>query len=232
MATILSALGMRVTIEAREESPMVHAVPNMPSPVPQTGLSFANAKQAPRYPGWPVVGPLFEMRKDYITFLRRPAATGDIVKADVGPHRAYLLNHPDAVSHVLVEHFRDDEKQTRGYTALRMVVGHGLVTSEGPFWQRQRRIANPLLKKHKINDFGPDMVAAAQRMVQPWQPAIASGQPVDIAHDTMRATLDVVCKTLLSADVNDHASEIGAALPELLAKTMGRITKIIDLPLN
>ncbi|MSQ84640.1 MAG: cytochrome P450 [Myxococcales bacterium] len=199
--------------------------------LPLTPLTPA-PKDAPRYPGLPIVGPLFEMRKDYISFLRRAAAMGDVVKADVGPHRAYLLNHPDAVGHVLVEHFRDYEKQTRGYTALRMVVGNGLVTSEGPFWQRQRRIANPAFKKHKINDFGPDMVGAAQRMVAKWQPAIAAGQPIDIANDMMRVTLDIVCRTLLSADVNDHASEIGKALHELLTQTMGRITKVVDLPLH
>ena len=211
---------------------MLQLAPSAVTEVSGTNPLFANAKEAPSYPGLPVLGPLLEMRKDYITFLRRAAATGDVIKANVGPHRAYMLNHPDAVSHVLVEHFRDYEKQTRGYTALRQVVGNGLVTSEGPFWQRQRRIANPAFKKHKVNDFGPDMVAAAQRMVAQWQPMIAAGEPIDIAHDMMRVTLDIVCRTLLSADVNDHASEIGLALHELLAQTMGRITKIIDPPLH
>lgn len=145
-------------------------------------------RTAPVVTGLPLVGPLFEMRRDYLGLMSRVAAEyGDIARMRIGPVTAHLLNHPDHVHHVLVEHFRNYQKKTRGYAAMRRIVGEGLVTSEGAFWQRQRRIAQPAFKRSTVSGFDAKMVQAAEAMVQRWQPAMANGTPIDVAAEMMRS---------------------------------------------
>ena len=70
---------------------------------------------------------------------------------------------------------------------MRRIVGEGLVTSEGAFWQRQRRIAQPAFKRSTVSGFDAKMVQAAEAMVQRWQPAMANGTPIDVAAEMMRS---------------------------------------------
>ncbi len=89
----------------------------------------------PLVPGRPLVGNLPELRRDPIgLMLRGVAQHGDIVVFPVANRRLTVLRSPEHVKHVLVDQVKSYSKQTRGYDALRLVLGQGLVTSEGDFW--------------------------------------------------------------------------------------------------
>jgi cytochrome P450 len=184
-------------------------------------------RKAPIYAGLPGVGPLFEMRRDYIGFVERATRLGDVVRIELGPVVAHLLNHPRHVGHVLVEHHKNYAKQTRGYAALRRVLGNGLVTSEGAFWQRQRRIANPAFKRTHLAVFDQTFVRAARDLVERrWAGWIARGEPFDVAAEMTRVTLRAVGETLLSTDPSGEADAVGGALGEVLHQSFDRITSL------
>ena len=161
-------------------------------------------KPAPLFRGHPVLGAgrLFKTRPLSALF-EISDACGDVARLrfPVKPHTAHLLRHPDHVRHVLIDNVKNYGKQTRGYQKLRGILGAGLVTSEGDFWKRQRRIANPAFHRERIAHFGDVMVRCTTDMLDRWDEHIARGTPFDVSREMMRVTLRVIGLTMLSTDV-------------------------------
>ena len=155
-----------------------------------------------------LVGHLLELRADLLSFLTTTARTyGDIALVQYGPRPVYLLSHPDAVEAVLVTHSRSFAKGYF-YRLLHQLLGHGLLTSEGAVWRRQRRLMQPAFHRQQVAGYGATMVAYTQRLLADWQ----DGQVRDIHADMMALTLQVVCQALFDADVAEEAPEVGTAL--------------------
>jgi cytochrome P450 len=100
------------------------------------------------------------------------------------------------------------------------------VTSEGTFWKRQRRIAQPAFHRERLASFGSAFVTAATAMVDGWVP----GVPFDAAHELMRCTLRIVGQTLLSTDVTRAADSVGPALTTVLEHVAKRTLQPWALP--
>jgi cytochrome P450 len=189
---------------------------------------------APLYPGHPIFGAAGLFRSRPIqTLFEITDACGDIARLrfPLKPRIAHVLRHPDYVRHVLVDNAKNYGKQTRGYAKLRGVLGSGLITSEGEFWKRQRRIANPAFHRERIARFSELMVSCAGQMLDRWAAEyVASGQPFDVSREMMRLTLRVIGLTMLSTDVETQSSVIGDAIDDLLHITVRRINGLLGWP--
>src|SRR5690349_16248677 len=64
---------------------------------------------------------------------------GDVAMLDLPRQRLAIVSGPEAVRHVLVAN-QDAYRKSNQYELLEPVLGKGLVTSEGPLWQRQRKL--------------------------------------------------------------------------------------------
>src|SRR5437667_2001417 len=135
------------------------------------------------------------------------ARYGDIVGIRVVNFRNIFVNHPDLIEEVLVGHPRRYVKG-RVLRANRHVFGDGLLTSEGDFWLRQRRLAQPAFHRARIASYAETMVRYAERMLETWR----DGEERDIHQEMTRLTLQIVAKTLFDADVENDAREVGRAL--------------------
>lgn len=175
----------------------------------------ASRRAAPGPRGHFLLGNLPELKRDPLALLVRLARDyGDVVRFKAGPVTIYLVTGPAGVQHVLQDNNRNYGKQTIGYQKLRNVLGQGLLTSEGDFWRRQRRIAQPGFHKEKIRRFAEQMVHAAEHMLRRWaeREALTPNQPLDIAQEMMRLTLGVVGETLLSLDTIREFDRVSAAV--------------------
>lgn len=170
------------------------AVPNPPGP--RGGLFF---------------GSLFEAQRDPLEFFTRVIATyGDYVAVRFGPFRYMIVNEPEAVRQVLVDNHRN-YKKSRNYQGLKLVLGDGLVTSEGDFWRRQRRLAQPAFHKERLASFVRTMVSDAAAMLERWRGGGAASS-FDVHHEMMRLTLRIVTRTLFSTDSDADADAVGRAM--------------------
>jgi cytochrome P450 len=138
---------------------------------------------------------------------------GDVVQVALGPLHVTLLSHPDLVEDVLVTRNRLWQKDAYLHQTLRPVLGDGLLSSEGDFWRRQRRLAQPAFHRDRIAAYGEIMVGHARRLASQWR----DGETRDAHKDMMRLTLEIVAETLFGANVGDHAEEVGTALEDVLA---------------
>ncbi|HEY3789970.1 MAG TPA: cytochrome P450 [Urbifossiella sp.] len=123
---------------------------------------------------------------------------GDLASFRFGPRRIFLATHPDLIEQVLVT----DAKYYIKHFGARMykpVLGNGLVTSEGDFWLRQRRLSQPAFLKSRVLSYAPMMGELTRRMIDDWKP----GERVDIHFEFSSLTSAIALKTLFGLD--DHA---------------------------
>lgn len=151
-------------------------------------------------------------RRDPLAYLQAAAREhGDIVYFKIGPQNVYFLNHPDHIKDVLVTHNQNFIKG-RALQRSKRLLGEGLLTSEGEFHRRQRRLAQPAFHKQRIASYGVMMTEYAERTSARWR----DGATLDMSHEMMRLTLGIVGKTLFDADVESEAQEIGESLNALM----------------
>jgi cytochrome P450 len=152
------------------------------------------------------------LRRDRLEALTALARQyGDVVGFRVGPQRLALLNHPDYVEDMLITRARLFKKG-RALERAKRLLGEGLLTSEGAFHLRQRRLAQPAFHKQRIAGYADTMVAHAQRTADRWH----DGADVDIAAEMSRLTLTIAGQTLLGADVEADAGGVREALTAVL----------------
>jgi len=161
--------------------------------------------------GWPIVGVAFRVRRDPLRTLRRYAQQyGDIVRLPVpatAPLRSgllipgdsrILLNHPDWITQVLVTQHAKFHKSVLMNRIIQPMIGQGLLLSEGEFWRRQRRLAQPAFHRARINEYAGAMTGIAEAHVRPWR----DGETRDLAQEMMALTLQIRDAHAL----RDHAS--------------------------
>jgi cytochrome P450 len=156
---------------------------------------------------------LITIRRDPIGFMMMLAREyGDLAYFKLGPQPVFLINHPDYIRDVLITHHKNFMKG-EGLQRAKRLLGEGLLTSEGEFHLRQRRLAQPAFHRHRIAGYAATMVDYTARMRDRWQ----DGETRDIAREMMRLTLAIAGKTLFDTDVASEADEIGNALSQAMA---------------
>jgi cytochrome P450 len=122
-----------------------------------------------------------------------------------------LVNDPALIERVLVvdhAHFH----KGRALEVAKRVLGNGLLTSEGEYHRRHRRLLQPAFHRQRIASYADAMVQHAAVTAAAWR----DGATVDMAAEMMRLTLAIVGDTLFGSDVERDASEVGAVLRRLM----------------
>jgi cytochrome P450 len=155
----------------------------------------------------PLAG-LFAYRRGPLPFFQNLARRyGDISYFRLGPQEAFFFNHPDYIRDILVTNHQNFMKGLALQRAKRL-LGEGLLTSEGDFHRRQRRLAQPAFHRNRIASYADVMTSYAAQTRAGWR----DGQLLDISEEMMRLTLGIVGKTLFDADVVSDAQEVGEAM--------------------
>jgi cytochrome P450 len=190
-------------------------------------MSEAPKNSLPPGPGGSTFAFLFgNRRRDPLAFFTKLARDyGDVSQLTLFDFRTLFINHPDDIEDVLVNKARKFEKG-RVMKANMRLFGEGLLTSEGDFWLRQRRLAQPAFHRARIAAYGTTMVEYSERAMRGWK----SGEVRDIHEDMMEITLQIVGKTLFNTDLTRDAKEVGETL-EILLKLAADFGKSILIPL-
>lgn len=107
----------------------------------------------------------------------------------------WVLSHPDHVRYVLVDHHANFTKGI-GIERVAILLGNGLMTSEGDHWRRQRRMVQPAFHRKVIATWMPHIHTATERLAERWRAAAMRGEPVNVTQDMSEATLEVVLLAL------------------------------------
>jgi cytochrome P450 len=159
----------------------------------------------------PIVGVFPQFRGNPPEYLLKAARQyGDLVYLPLGRQKVYFLNHPDMVREVLVTQ-QHKFKKSRMLERAKVLLGEGLLTSEGGHHLRQRRLVQPAFHRERLMGYASTMVDRASVAANRLQ-----GQSnVEMDKEMARLTMDIVCRTLFSTQVDAEVDEIGTALNDV-----------------
>jgi cytochrome P450 len=160
---------------------------------------------------------------------------GDICHFKFGRQHVYLINNPYYIEDVLIRNHKNFIK-SRGLQVSRRLLGEGLVTSEGEYHDRQRRIIQPSFHPSLIKKYGELITVYAENMFQRWQ----NGITLDIHKEMIHVTAAIISKAVLGSDIkSEQADQVGDALltcaeyfNRLLMPFGELIEKVPVLPVN
>ncbi len=155
---------------------------------------------------------------------------GDIVHLRLGPFHDYVFFHPDQIREVLVSKARHFEKMPRIRKVMGQLDGNGLVTSEGQFWLRQRRLVQPAFHAKRLSGYGDVMVDFAHRLIDQWRTQHAEAFILDMDGAMTDLTLRIAAKTLFDADVSGKTADLGMAAAIASEFMMDEMSSLFSLP--
>jgi len=141
--------------------------------------------------------------------------------------RIYFVNDAEYVKRILLDNVANYPKSATYRNNLRPFLGDGMLISEGDFWKRQRRLAQPAFHLRRLKALAAAMAECAAGVGLNWK----HGEVIDVMAAMNAVTMDIVAQTLFGADVSADIAEVGEAMTVLQEET-GRVgfTAFFDLP--
>lgn len=154
-----------------------------------------------------------EFNRDSLSFIIRCREFGDVVRLRFFYVTAYFLYDPDDIEYVLSSNAKNFNKSmSLRSDFFHRLLGNGLLTSDGEFWRRQRRLAQPAFHRQRIGSYGEVMVEYTNRLISNWR----DGEVRDIHREMMRLTLEIVVKTLFNSDVSGDTDKVAQVLERIV----------------
>jgi cytochrome P450 len=157
---------------------------------------------------------------------------GDLASFRLAIRHFYLISHPKLIEQALIKQsdifvkMYDPKKPT----GLALVLGQGLVTSQGELWQRQRRLMQPVFQRRNLASLLPQIVTAGNNLLARWR-LLGDGAQVNLADEMMQVTLEVITQTMFSTSVLDKIERIAPALDTLLRYAAKSVVNPLRMPL-
>jgi cytochrome P450 len=154
------------------------------------------------------------------------ARYGDIYRFHSPARRAemWVINHPDDVKRVLVSNHRNYTKGS-GLDRVKILLGNGIMTSEGELWKRQRYMMQPMFHRRVITQFAALVDAANNRFIAKWEAQAARGELVNVTDDMSELTLEIVLLSIFGTDLARLAQEMGANPFDIVTREPARDLK-------
>src|SRR5208283_3075399 len=136
----------------------------------------------------------------------------------------YVVNHPDDIKHVLLSNHRNYTKG-EGMGQVKLLLGNGIMTSEGDFWRRQRRMMQPCFHRRVIDRFSQLIHDVNEKFAARWAAKATSGEPINLTDDVSELTLEIVLHSIFGPDLQRLERQLGANPFEVVAKEQNRDLK-------
>ncbi|SOD78414.1 Cytochrome P450 [Spirosoma fluviale] len=185
----------------------------------------------PLHPGLPFLGNTLAFVRDPLTILHTLQRKQDrIVHLRIGGRNQYLVFQPEDSKHILQENNRNYGRSP-AFEVLKIFLGNGLLTSDGDFWRRQRRLAQPAFHRQKLAALAETMIAETADWLDTLKSADLT-QPVNVSQAFMDVTMRIVCKTLFGSDTSGKLDGLSHALDSLNYLANSRMLSPIRFPMS
>jgi cytochrome P450 len=188
-------------------------------------------QEVPGPQGLPVVGSLFEFRRqgilDFWTDVWREH--GDVARVRMGPMTLIQFVRPEHIQEILVS---KADRFVKGFShdTLRVPLGSGILTAEGSLWRRQRRLMASTYTPKAVRRYTNIMLDATDKMLARWR-AVPQGTALRINVEMMRLAMSVISRSVFTVDIGQDIAEAGEALATILDFANLRTISLVNPPL-
>ena len=151
------------------------------------------------------------------------ARHGDTYRVFVPSRRSYtyVIHHPDDVKRVLVSNHRNYTKGV-GLDRVKILLGKGIMTSEGELWKRQRYMMQPLFHRRVITEFAGVIAQANDRWIDRWEGLAHRGEPINLTDEMSELTLEIVLRSIFGRDLDRLSQQLGGNPFEVVTREQSR----------
>lgn len=194
-------------------------------------LNSSPARPAPLHPGLPMLGNTLSFLRDPLAILNTLQKRYDrVVHLRIGGRHQYLVLQPDDARHVIQENHRNYVRSP-AFNVLKIFLGNGLLTSDGDFWRRQRRLAQPAFHRQRLAALAQTMVDETADWIDDLR-QLDHSHPLNASQALMDVTMRIVCKTLFGSDVIGKLDGLSTALDTLQYQANQRMLSPIRFPMR
>ena len=143
--------------------------------------------------------------------------------------RVVIVSNPEMVKHIMQDNNRNYIK-SYGYRVLKVLLGEGLLTSEGDFWRKQRKLIQPGFHKERLSSFVQIYTDLGQELVNKWN-QVEEGAEVNVSKDFIVTTLNIVSRSMFSTDVADAMEVVNKEFDYANERLIERIKNPFPMPL-
>src|SRR5215475_3338182 len=151
------------------------------------------------------------------------ARHGDTYRVFVPARRSYtyVIHHPDDVKRVLVSNHRNYTKGV-GLDRVKILLGKGIMTSEGELWKRQRYMMQPLFHRRVITEFAGVIAQANDRWIERWEGLARRGELINLTDEMSELTLEIVLRSIFGRDLDRLSQQLGGNPFEVVTREQSR----------
>lgn len=152
----------------------------------------------------------------------------DILKFDLLRRHVYVLHNPELIKYVLLDNHKNYHKG-QAYDVLKILLGNGLINSEGEFWKRQRRLAQPAFHRESLENISKIVADCTLSMLTRWKKM--EGQTINFTREMAGLTIEIVAKALFTADVtSDNINTVWESVNFLNQLAIKKVSNPLALP--
>jgi cytochrome P450 len=182
-------------------------------------------KQIPLSKGLPIIGHLFDYKKDRLKMLQDVhAKLGSIFKLKVGPKTLVVITAPEQVEHVLQKNVSTYIKKTNAD----QIFGNSIGTANGEEWKKQRSLIQPLLNPRYFSEIFSDVKTLSQRNITSY--FSESNDAKDLRSLFSKITYDIILKCMIGLECYDRFNEIDNSIKEMTSFITSDKYSFIKLP--
>jgi cytochrome P450 len=133
----------------------------------------------------------------------------------------YVIHHPDDVKRVLVSNHKNYTKGI-GLDRVRILLGKGIMTSEGELWKRQRYMMQPFFHRRVITGFAEIIAQTNDRFITRWEERARRGELVNLTDEMSELTLEIVLRSIFGRDLDRLTQQLGANPFEVITREQSR----------
>lgn len=137
-----------------------------------------------------------------------------------------LLNDPDAVKHILVKNHENYEKGP-GFERVKMLLGNGIIVSDGTYWRKQRRMIQPAFSRQCIDGLATKMQLANEQWLVSWQEKAENAEQIDITDEMSKLSLEIILRCLFGDDLDRLTEQEGVNPFSILTDDLTRDMQLV-----
>ncbi|MFN8285569.1 MAG: cytochrome P450 [Chitinophagales bacterium] len=152
---------------------------------------------------------------------------GEIFSLSLPLNRVVVAAKPEFARHVLLDNSKNYTKSL-AYDILKLLLGNGLLTSEGDLWKQQRRLIAPAFHRKKLEQLTAEMIELTEHAVERLK--TKTGQQLDMALDLTDLTLQIISKAMFSSAVDEKSALVGKQITLLNEYSIEKLNQPFRLP--
>jgi len=124
---------------------------------------------------------------------------GDIYRALIYGTNVYVTRDPQHAEHVLRESWQN---YTKGLFSKRVAIllGNGLMSSEGTLWKKQRRMIQPAFHRNVVAGLAKVIASSNRSLLTKWKEAALQHIRLNVTHDVSSMVLEVTLRSIFGND--------------------------------